>query len=84
MKFTINIDCTPQEARTFFGLPDVDPLNQMIMAEMTKRAKDSMDTLADPERLVSQMIAMSGKGLDGFQAMMGAAMSAAGKTGGKK
>ena len=78
MKFTINIDCTPQEARAFFGMPDVEPLNNMVVSEMTRRAKDQMDTLADPERLVAQWVAMSGKGMDALQGLMGAAMSAAG------
>ena len=32
---------------------------------------------ADPERFVAQMIAMGGKGLEGFQALMGAALSGA-------
>jgi len=75
MKFTINIDCTPHEARSFFGLPDVEPMNQMIMTAMMKRAKDSMDTLADPERFVAQMMSMGGKGVEGLQTMMSAAMS---------
>ncbi len=76
MKITVNLDVTPQEARSFFGMPDVEPMNAMIMAEMQKRAKDSMDTLADPERLVAAWINMGGKGVEGIQAMMGAAMGA--------
>lgn len=75
MKLTINIDCTPQEARTFFGMPDVEPLNDMIVEEMSKRAKDNIDTLADPERFIAQWIAMSGKGMEGFQNLMNAAMA---------
>ncbi len=78
MKMTIDIDCTPEEARTFFGMPNVEPMNQLIVAEMMKRAKDNMDTLADPERFVAQMLTMGGKSMEGFQAMMAAAM------GGKK
>ncbi len=74
MKITLNIDCTPQEARTFFGMPDVEPLNDMIISEMTKRAKDNMDTLADPEKLVAAWISMGGKGMEGLQSLMGAAM----------
>ena len=74
MKLTINVDVTPQEARAFFGMPDVEPMNALIMAEMQKRAKDSMDTLADPERLVAAWINMGGKGIEGMQAVMGAAM----------
>ena len=77
MKLTINIDCTPQEARTFFGMPDLEPMNEMIVQEMSKRAKENMDTLADPERFMAQWIAMSGKGIEGFQHLMGAAMGAA-------
>jgi hypothetical protein len=79
MRLNINIDVTPEEARAFFGMPDVSPLNQMVIAEMTRRAKENIDTLADPERFMAQMMAMSGKGFEQFQALMGAAVGAAGK-----
>lgn len=75
MKITVDIECTPEEARTFLGMPDVSPLNDMIVTEMTKRAKDQLDTLADPERLMKQWFDLSGKGVDAFQGLMGAAMS---------
>jgi len=79
MKFTVNIDCTPQEARSFFGMPDVEPLNKMIVDEMSRRAKENLDTLADPERLIAAWVNMGGKGIEQFQNLMGAAMSGAGK-----
>lgn len=75
MKITINIDCTPQEARSFFGLPDVEPMNAMIMEEMQRKAQDNLETLADPERFVAQMMQGSAKGMEAFQAMMAAAAS---------
>ncbi len=75
MKLTIDIDCTPQEARTFLGLPDVEALNALIVEEMTTRAKERMDTLADPDQFVAQMMSMGGKGMESVQAMMMAAMS---------
>ena len=78
MRLTINIDCTPEEARAFFGMPNVAPLNDMIMTEMTKRARENLDSLADPERFFAQMMSMGGKSFEQFQAMMGAAMSGAG------
>ena len=84
MKLTVNIDCTPQEARTFFGMPDVEPLNKMVVDEMSKRAKENIDTLADPERFIAQWIAMSGKGIEGFQNLMGAAMGGAPQSATKK
>lgn len=79
MKLTIDIDCTPEEARAFFGMPNVAPLNEMVVDEMTRRAKENMDTLADPERLVAAWFAMGGKGMEQFRALMEATM-----TGGKK
>ncbi|MEX6632744.1 DUF6489 family protein [Hyphococcus lacteus] len=79
MKFTVNIDCTPAEARAFFGMPDVEPMNKMIVDEMTRRAKDNLDTLADPERFMAQWMTMSGKGMEQFQNMMGTAMGAGAK-----
>ena len=84
MRLTINVDLTPQEARAFFGMPDLDPLNAMVVAEMTRRAKDQMDTLADPERMVAQWVQMSGKGIDALQSLLGAAMQGAGAATTKK
>lgn len=37
MKVTIDIDCTPLEARQFMGLPDVQPMQAAVMAEIEKR-----------------------------------------------
>jgi hypothetical protein len=37
MKVTIDIECTPLEARQFFGLPDVQPLQAAVMAEIETR-----------------------------------------------
>jgi hypothetical protein len=37
MKVTIEIDCTPLEARQFMGLPDVQPMQAAVMAEIEKR-----------------------------------------------
>lgn len=84
MRLTINIDCTPEEARAFFGMPNVEPMNEMIVEEMTRRAKENLDTLADPERFMTQMMAMGGKGFEQFQTLMGAAMAGAGAAPKKK
>ena len=37
MKVTIEIDCTPVEARQFMGLPDVQPMQAAVMAEIEKQ-----------------------------------------------
>ena len=51
MKITIDIDCTPAEARAFLGLPDVAPLQSEMMKELQERM---MKTLAgmDAEKLM--------------------------------
>ena len=50
MKVTIDIDCTPLEARQFFGLPDVQPMQAAIMDAMEKRMLKEMENYT-PEKL---------------------------------
>ena len=50
MKVTIDIDCTPLEARQFFGLPDVQPMQAAVMDAMEKRLMKEMETYT-PEKL---------------------------------
>lgn len=66
MKFTINVECTPAEARAFFGLPDVSAVNDMIMDGVAKRTEESLDTFTDPQKFFEA--AMSG-GLGNMEAM---------------
>jgi hypothetical protein len=42
MKVKIDLECTPEEARTFFGLPDVQPMQQVMMQEMQDRLMSAM------------------------------------------
>ena len=42
MKIKIDIDCTPQEARGFLGLPEVAPLQDTMMKELEKRLQDGL------------------------------------------
>lgn len=48
---TIEIDCTPIEARSFLGLPDVSPLNEKLVEEMQARMSANMNMLS-PEELM--------------------------------
>lgn len=51
MKFSINIDCTPDEARRFFGLPDITAMQEKMMEEMETKMQDQIKNL-DPETFV--------------------------------
>ncbi|MBY0298071.1 MAG: hypothetical protein K2X71_18905 [Methylobacterium sp.] len=44
MKFRVEVDCTPLEARQFVGLPNLEPMQAAVMAELERRM------LADIER----------------------------------
>lgn len=50
MKIHIDIDCTPDEARAFLGLPDVAPMQTAIMAEIQTRLLENLKAM-DPEAL---------------------------------
>lgn len=43
MKCTVTVDCTPEEARTFFGLPDLQPVQARLLAEMERRMLAEVD-----------------------------------------
>jgi hypothetical protein len=60
MKFTIDIDCTPQEARAFLGLPDVESVQKALASEIESRMRAALDRM-DPERMLeSWMPAVKG------------------------
>ena len=42
MKVHIEIDCTPEEARTFMGLPDLSKANSVYVDTMTKAMKGGL------------------------------------------
>ena len=51
MKMTIEIDCTPDEARQFCGLPDVKPMQTAVMAQVENGVLDGMKAMT-PEALL--------------------------------
>lgn len=69
MKVNIEIDCTPAEARAFFGLPDVSPINDKLVEEMGKRIEDNMGAL-DPETLMTSWMTMGGEWQKQFMGLM--------------
>ena len=74
MKVTIEVDCTPQEARAFMGLPDVTPLNEQIVAEMQARLTSNMSMLA-PDELMKNWMAFGVGAQEQFRNLMATAVS---------
>lgn len=69
MKVNIEIDCTPAEARSFLGLPDVAALNERFTAEMIRRMDENMESL-EPDALMRQWTAYGGQMTDTFMNLM--------------
>ncbi len=68
MKVTINVECTPEEARTFMGLPDVKPMQEALMAELEARLRQNIQAMS-PESLVKTWLPAGIQGADQLQKM---------------
>ena len=51
MKVNVEIDCTPEEARRFLGLPDLRPMQDAVMAKLQQQMVDGV-TMLSPETLL--------------------------------
>ena len=58
MKVTFDIDCTPEEARAFLGLPNIAPMQDTIMKEMEKKMLENIQSL-DPETFMKTWLPLS-------------------------
>lgn len=77
MKVNVEIDCTPDEARAFLGLPNVTALNEHIVEELKKRM-DANIAMAAPEELMKNWLAFGGQASEQFVKLMAAASSGLG------
>ena len=78
MKLSVEIDCTPEEARRFLGLPDVTALNEQLVEEMQKRIAANMSMLSPDEMMKSWMTFGAGA-QEQFRKLMEAGLGAAAK-----
>ena len=92
MKVNFDIECTPAEARAFFGLPNVEPMQEALMKELEKRMMESMNSM-DPETMLKTWLPATIQGWGQVQKMFwdqmgmkaaGAGSSADKTTAGKK
>jgi hypothetical protein len=81
MKLTIDVDCTPQEARDFLGLPDVRDMQARLLKDLEDRLKAGI-TAVEPDALMKQWLPLT---LDGMEQMQRAFWSGlSGGPGGRK
>jgi hypothetical protein len=66
MKVKIDIDCTPDEARIFLGLPDVKPMQEAMMRDMQQRMAAALGAM-EPDQLIKNWMPATMQGLDQMQ-----------------
>lgn len=76
MKVTINIDCTPEEARTFLGLPDLTGVNDVMVSALKERLVENIDSLSDPAKFWERAMLAGNQSFDLMQAAFGQSVKA--------
>jgi hypothetical protein len=77
MKIKLDIDCTPEEVRQFFGLPEVKPLQEELLKEVQERLRANIKAM-DPEAMLKTWLPTTLKGFEQLQEIFLAQMGAAG------
>ena len=68
MKVTVDVDCTPEEARRFMGLPDLSPVHQAYVDRMQKAVSEAF-TPDSVVELMKQWGPMSEAGINLWRQM---------------
>jgi hypothetical protein len=68
MKIKLDIDCTPDEVREFFGLPQVKPLQEELLKEVQERLRANVQAM-DPETMLKTWLPATLKGFEQLQEM---------------
>ncbi len=76
MKMTIEVDCSPEEARRFLGLPDVSALNDHLVGEMKKRIDANMSMIS-PDEMVKNWMSFGAGAQEHFRKLMDVGLGAA-------
>lgn len=69
MKVNIEIECTPDEARQFMGLPDVKPMQAALMAKMEAQMTEAADRFS-PDALLRSWMSLLPQTADGVRDAM--------------
>ena len=85
MKVNVEVECTPEEARRFLGLPDVSKANDVYVDAVAK-AMQGVTSVEQLQGYVKQLAPMGEMGLKMFQQFMqqGAGTAMSGFSAGKK
>ena len=68
MKVTVNVECSPEEARAFMGLPDVQPMQAALMKDLEERLRSNISAMS-PENMLTTWLPASMQGAENLQKM---------------
>jgi len=80
MKVNVEVECSPEEARRFLGLPDVTKANEVYVEALTKAMK-GVGSLDQLQEMAKQVAPMGQFGMQMFQQFIEGGL---GRSGGKK
>ena len=69
MKITVDVDCTPEELRTFFGLPDVRPMQDALMKQIQDQMAANLHAM-EPEAMFKVWMPAGIQGMEQMQKML--------------
>jgi hypothetical protein len=76
MKVSIEIDLTPEEARSLLGMPNMTAIQEVFVG-MAKEKLEKTSNLVDLEPMLKTWTGLGGVATDAFGAIVGAALKAA-------
>jgi hypothetical protein len=80
MKITTEIDCTPDEARQFMGLPDLKPMQAAMMGRIEAQMREAADRFS-PDAMLRSWMSLVPQTPDQFKNMVGRFFGAPGEGG---
>jgi len=79
MKIHVDMEISPEEARTLLGFPDLKPIQEAVLAEMEKRMKAALEGY-EPDAMLKAWMPLGAQGLEQFQRFLWDGAKAAGGT----
>lgn len=77
MKITFDVDCTPIEARSFLGLPDLSPVHDKFLKTVME-AMDNAGSVDQMQAMLKSFSPMGDAGMNLFKQMMDMSVGAMG------
>ena len=76
MKINVDVDITPEEARTLLGLPDVKPMQKALLEDVEVRMKKTLGAM-EPDALFKMWLPAGVQSLEQWQKFIWSTMTGA-------